>query len=541
MKYLTCVFFALIIFLISLPTAFSDDYTAVFSEGFEGDFFGTGGWTTVDLDGGGIVWHRSDYYRRAITGGVGYSVGANSDAEWSAYNSSLVSPSIDLASASEARLSFLSEFQVWSGGDQGVLEVSTDGGANWSTLLTLTEDEGVRGDFDTTHTIDLSAYTGNSISLRWIYTTVGNWEWWWYIDEVLLEAIFGQIRPNEPEKGFAELNTSAPMVAFKVVDSFQNMASGRMLHLRQSGHGAFALSNPLDGLMLASAGDIQNIGPISAEGEKSKHFWGKLYGVTGDVDGDHRVAGYDYEVGGFTIGADFKAFKNIFLGALVGISTGDADTYISDKFEVTSYQVGLYGSYENGPYHLDGVLSYAGSDYETSRSTPLGTASSDYDGEEWGSYVEFGYVTSKDNIILEPYLATQYIVIDQDAFSETGAGIMNMAVDRRDDYSLKVIAGGRINFVYEHCSGAVFVPGVHFAYRNEINDSIDLVTANFVTAPAANSFVIEGFKIDRQSFELGVGCKMLLANNLDFDIGFSTEFNADYQAYDASVDVKYSW
>ncbi len=541
MKYLAGVFFVLTVFLLSLSAAFSADYTTVFSEGFEGDFFGTGGWTTVDLNGGGTVWHRSDYWGRTITGGVGYSVGANSDAEWARYNSSLVSPSINLASASAARLSFLSEFRELGRDDQGVLQVSTDGGANWSTLLTLTTNEGDPRVFDTTNIIDLSAYTDQNISLRWIYTTTGSWEWWWYIDEVLLEAILGPIRPNEPEKGFTELYTSAPIVAFKVVDSFQNMASGRMLHLRQSGHGAFALSNPLDGLMLASAGDIQDIGPISADGEKSAHVWGKLYGVTGDVDGDHRVAGYDYDVGGLTIGADFKAFKNLLLGALAGISTGDADTYNSDEFEVSSYQVGLYGSYENGPYYLDGILSYAGSDYETSRLTSMGIASGDYDGEEWGAYLEFGCVTSKENIIFEPYLGAQYIVVNQDAFSETGAGIMNMAIDKRDDYSLKVIVGGRINVVYEHHSGAVFVPGVHFAYRNEINDAVDIMTANFVTTPAANSFVLEGFDIDRQSFELGVGCKMLLANNLDFDIGFSTEFNADYQAFAASVDFKYSW
>ncbi len=121
--------------LISL-TGFSQ-----FSEDFESGVPGT--LTQVYESSSHLNWHACS--SNVETGGVSCPINGNQSAvfyngSYTAYSTSLVTPSLDLSNGNY-RLSFKHSQPNW-GGDQNTLEVlySTDNGSNWNSLVNYTND-----------------------------------------------------------------------------------------------------------------------------------------------------------------------------------------------------------------------------------------------------------------------------------------------------------------------------------------------------------------------------------------------------------------
>lgn len=151
----------------------------IMTQDFEGAWPPTG-WSVVTNVGEG--WNTNTYWGRAnITPGAnGVAAGADADAYGSGVDSELWSPAIDLTGAATPVVVFDSNFQDFAGSGDAYLDVSTNSGSSWTNLWTTSVDEPAGG---TTHTIDLSAYAGQTIWLRWHFVTPG-WDWYWYIDDV---------------------------------------------------------------------------------------------------------------------------------------------------------------------------------------------------------------------------------------------------------------------------------------------------------------------------------------------------------------------
>ena len=118
---------------------------------------------------------------------------------------SLVTQPIDLTAGQSSELSFWSVWDIQQGPDGGVVELSLDNGTTWTRLTLIDGYPGVvtsggslcgiaqgapafsgLGHFSwTQHRIDLRAYAGQSVQLRWLYrtdaATAGNG---WYVDDV---------------------------------------------------------------------------------------------------------------------------------------------------------------------------------------------------------------------------------------------------------------------------------------------------------------------------------------------------------------------
>ncbi|MBO9662132.1 choice-of-anchor B family protein [Dokdonella sp.] len=119
----------------------------------------------------------------------------------------LVTPELQLTAAQESTLSFWSVWDTQQGRDGGVVEISTDAGANWTRLTPL---GGYPGTINSGGTlcgvavgsgaftglghftwspqeVDLSAYAGQTVKLRWLYrsdqSTNGEG---WFVDDVAL-------------------------------------------------------------------------------------------------------------------------------------------------------------------------------------------------------------------------------------------------------------------------------------------------------------------------------------------------------------------
>lgn len=150
-----------------------------FDEGIPDD------WEVVNNDGD-CEWTVTSLIDRSnLTGGAGDAADADSDAcgPDTTMDTELYTPAIDLSAYDEIWLAFRTSYRGWFDDlgdpvDHGYVEISTNGGDDWSILLELVN--------DTTHgqVVDLSDYIDEGeVMLRFHYVAPG-WHWWWQVDEV---------------------------------------------------------------------------------------------------------------------------------------------------------------------------------------------------------------------------------------------------------------------------------------------------------------------------------------------------------------------
>ncbi len=166
---------------------------AVVNEGFEGETFPPVGWTVVDNAGTGVQWSfANDWGDGNYTGGSGEAATVNSDAAGTVeFDTELRSPSMDVNGQTGLTLQYDANYQNLAGLDFLDTDISTDGGATWTTMVSWNEDHG--GFFSEPGevvNIDLDPYLvgATSFIVRWHYydPNTGDWDWYAQIDNVVI-------------------------------------------------------------------------------------------------------------------------------------------------------------------------------------------------------------------------------------------------------------------------------------------------------------------------------------------------------------------
>ncbi len=150
-------------------------------------------WTVVDNAGLGLLWSNIAGAGELgnYTGGDGDAATVSSDAFGPAdFDTELVTNTFSLANAASASLDYLVNYQNFAAFDFLDVDISTDGGSSWASLLSWNEDHGAfRGTPGEAVSLDLAAYLGASdVQLRWRYydPTTFDWDWYAEVDNVVL-------------------------------------------------------------------------------------------------------------------------------------------------------------------------------------------------------------------------------------------------------------------------------------------------------------------------------------------------------------------
>ncbi|MER5915860.1 carboxypeptidase regulatory-like domain-containing protein [Streptomyces sp. NPDC001982] len=154
------------------------------TEAFDSTTGPTDGWSVVNAEGTDGGWSFDDPGGHGNhTGGSGGSAIVDSDfSGLQVQDSSLVSPSFDLGSATTPILAFDTDYAGWTGNKADV-DISSDGGTSWTTLWEKSS-IWVRGPAHIE--LPLDAYAGKSdVRVRFHYTTM-DWGMWWQLDNVFL-------------------------------------------------------------------------------------------------------------------------------------------------------------------------------------------------------------------------------------------------------------------------------------------------------------------------------------------------------------------
>ena len=160
---------------------------------FFGGTFPPAGWTVANTSSGCVApgvpdWTNTDPGNRTnLTGGVGPFAIADSDrcGSGSTLDAMLSTGMLDFTGLVSPTVSFYTDYNdIATGGDLGLLDVSTDGGATWNNLFTWDAD--YRGPLLVNQALT-GAAGENDAMVRWHYSQ-GTYDWWWEVDDAFLTA-----------------------------------------------------------------------------------------------------------------------------------------------------------------------------------------------------------------------------------------------------------------------------------------------------------------------------------------------------------------
>jgi len=271
--------------------------------------------------------------------------------------------------------------------------------------------------------------------------------------------------------------------------------------------------------------------------------WVTGYGVGGNVHGTGAAAGFDYTMGATQVGLYRLLASDTLIGLFGGYSHQyiGVDAAVSQAVGMDDYFLGAFLRRANCCFGLDGYTMVAVAacydDYGSDRATATGTAEGDYDGAQTSAYIERGVSRQFGCYTVEPMAAIQYTWLNQNGFTETGAGINNLTVNHAQTQSLRTLLGSRITTTRCTRFGEV-LPEFRAQWMHELLDATTGITA---TAGGAPAFVSPTAGLGRNWAILGGGLTIRRNSCLALNVNYDLQFNDRTQFHIGSGGVEFSY
>lgn len=256
-----------------------------------------------------------------------------------------------------------------------------------------------------------------------------------------------------------------------------------------------------------SHGHQQSSGEGMASGDEAlnRSFWLKAFGGKADQDGKHGYAGSDSNIIGMMAGADRMTENGWLLGAALAYAKTNVDMTgyrNGDDADIKTYQVTGYVSKSFERWYMQGMMTYAYQDYETSRNTHLtGVAKGDFGGDMYGVRLVAGMPFSLQNdMTLTPSIGIESHRINQDSYTEKGAGAISLRVGDSDATRLRSLAGLELGALKTLSDGSKLRPSLKATWKHEFNDDGMNTTASFIGG--GSQFESVGQDVNRDTYGL---------------------------------------
>jgi outer membrane autotransporter protein len=268
-----------------------------------------------------------------------------------------------------------------------------------------------------------------------------------------------------------------------------------------------------------------------------RNVWLKPFGSSATQDASNGSEGYDADSYGLIIGADGKVSDGFRLGLAFAYSDTDidADGGVSREAEVTSYQGIVYASHElSRGTEFNWQVDYGTHANEISKSMPLfgRVAKADYD--SWSAHA--GAEMAKDFAVgartsLTPSVRVDYTMIEDEGYTETGAGSLNLSVDKNKTDELILGGEGKLT----HDFGGNFAMTANLGLGYDVLADDDSITASYAGEPSA-TFVTTGVDPSPWIYSGGLGVSAGSKQMMEFTVRYDIEGRKDF--LDQSVSLK---
>jgi uncharacterized protein YhjY with autotransporter beta-barrel domain len=231
-------------------------------------------------------------------------------------------------------------------------------------------------------------------------------------------------------------------------------------------------------------------------------------------------------------GVSYKMTSNLAAGILFDYSHTDAttDSYGS-KTKVDSYSPGVFATYGDKGFYVNGLFSYGRNNYSNNRAVPVagGTANSNPDGNQYTAALDAGYqLNLGQGLTVTPSGGLTYTHLDIDSFSENGAAPADLNVDAQHDDSLRSRLGATVSYL-TGIGRLTLIPTLTAMWQHEFLDENAPITSSFNDF-SSGAFTIHSVTMGRDSALIGVGLTAQLDNSMAIFVEANADVNENYNA-----------
>ncbi|MDC0205849.1 autotransporter outer membrane beta-barrel domain-containing protein [Nitrospinae bacterium] len=302
--------------------------------------------------------------------------------------------------------------------------------------------------------------------------------------------------------------------------------------------GSSRLASLRTGTAFASA---QAAGFAAGQDVLSKAVWFKPFVNFADQTRRKGIAGFDTETFGGAIGGDLKIGDST-----VGMSFSYANTDVDSKgtenaqTDIDSYQATMYADYTTSTYYVEALIGYARNEISTSRTLTINnsTAIADYGSNQYMVNIGGGMpVEVEEGHFITPTASFQYTLVDNETYTETGAGVANLRVAQDEVHQALGIVGAKYHSNQSLDSGT-FTPELHAALTYDFAGD-DGVSTNVFNGGGAQ-FQVTGADVVEFGQQIGAGVSFmpLAAQGLTISANYDFWNRENFQSHSANFQLR---
>ncbi|CUH42385.1 Esterase EstA precursor [Ruegeria atlantica] len=272
---------------------------------------------------------------------------------------------------------------------------------------------------------------------------------------------------------------------------------------------------------------------VTAEG---RNVWFDAGLTRGDVDADGGLAGFDYDLNQFILGADVWSDERSRAGVYVGYGTYSMSdhTTSADTLDLSSDEIsiGAYGVLEKTDWSFSGMAGVSLGDVDATRDAIVGstanrhTASYDSKTFEFAIRAEYTALPTRNGWHLAPEVGLGYAYYDQDGFIEDGDPMTALTVE--DATADSLIGSLGVNVTGPAFAGGL-VPIGFLRYEHDFlaaSDDTHDIDASLAASPGVSqSFV--GTHRGENAISVGLGFGTVIGASVDASAGVVYQRNSN--------------
>lgn len=272
-----------------------------------------------------------------------------------------------------------------------------------------------------------------------------------------------------------------------------------------------------------------------------RHVWLKPFGSHADQDDRNGVSGYDADTYGLAFGVDGTITPATRLGAAFAYAKSDIDSHSTvapQNADVSVYQLIGYGSHsldDRTEINLQADIGRNTNKGKRQIAFTSSTASSNYDSYTGHVGVGLGRIFPlSSQTTITPSIRADYTWIKDKAYTENGAGLLNLHVDSRTTEAFVLSANGKIAHQLNDQATLTANLGVGYDTMSERS----AITSAFAGAPGA-AFVTRGIDPSPWIGQGGLGVVYKTKSGLELAGRYDVEYRESFLNQTASIKARW--
>ena len=264
--------------------------------------------------------------------------------------------------------------------------------------------------------------------------------------------------------------------------------------------------------------------------------WGEVYGISsrtgpqGDFIGDQRQ----------TTGGVAGVGARIAPGVNVGFSIDQSRTGIDVPLAMQSAtldltQFGFNASIDKGPWTWAVALVHGFGKINSSRDTPLGTASAGYNGQIDGALTELGYYWTMDQSRIVPKAALEYVHASTGSFQEMG-GLDPVSATGATLERSRLLLGAEVGHYW-----IVDQKILDLSAYGKFVDNFEQNLSSTTVSLGPQSILVQGIGESRYGADAGASLSASLSNTVRLYLNYDGKFRSALQSHQGTAGVELRW